>query len=137
MIKTATITQIDGVKPWEGNSGTVYYHNLQLDNGDKINIGKKQEVKVGWDITYSLTNTEVDGYIKAKSERPTEASNYAKPETPEEKTTSIIKQTCIKAACTAVAGKQVSTDVIIQMAGHFEDWILGKSVNKTTNDLPS
>lgn len=65
-IRTSKIKSIDSIKTWESSKGTIYYHNLELENGDKINIGKKSECKIGWEITYSLTGKD-DGQQEFKS----------------------------------------------------------------------
>lgn len=39
----STIKTIDKVTPYEKNGKTTFYHNLVMDNGDKINIGKTKE----------------------------------------------------------------------------------------------
>jgi hypothetical protein len=68
-MKTAKIKSIHQIKPWNGPNGTVYYHWLEMDNGDLIDIGKKKELKVGWDITYEITETQ-HKYNKAKTVKP-------------------------------------------------------------------
>jgi len=75
MIKTAKVAQVVSTKPFNGSHGTIIYNNLVLDNGDKINIGKKTEMQVGWEISYSLTGGD-DGqqeYKRAKAEKKPDA----------------------------------------------------------------
>ena len=43
MIKTAKISKVNNKKEWQGPKGTIIYHDLIMDNGDKINIGKKKD----------------------------------------------------------------------------------------------
>ena len=64
---TSKVTKVVNSKPYNGQNGTVYYHLLQMDNGDKINIGKKKELSVGDEITYEITETGQQEYNKAKS----------------------------------------------------------------------
>jgi len=62
------VVKIESVKPWTGSNGTVHYHNLEMDNGDKINIGKKKELSIGDELSYEIV--EQDGsseYHKAKT----------------------------------------------------------------------
>lgn len=68
-MKTAKINEVyditgDGVK-WNGN----YYHNLLMDNGEKINIGKKKKMERGQEISYELTG-EDDGQQEFKKAKP-------------------------------------------------------------------
>lgn len=70
-MKTSKVKEVTNVKEWAGSNGTVYYHNLIMENGDKINIGKKKQLNVGDELTWELT--EQDGsseYPKAKTVNP-------------------------------------------------------------------
>ena len=75
-MKTSKVKTITSVKPYNGQNGTVHYHNLIMENGDKINIGKKKEVQVGWELNYEIVGDQKeDGtyqqeYPKAKSVQP-------------------------------------------------------------------
>jgi len=125
MIKTAKVTEINGEpKPFTNSYGTTYYHNLVMDNGDRINIGKKSQVQVGWELTYELTG-EDDGqqeYLKAKSAKregdfkPSTGSN-------DNRQQSIVRQTCLKAASEFHAQSTVSAEEVIQTAEKFEAWV--------------
>ena len=61
-IKTVKEVAGDGIK-WRG----VYYHQLEMENGDKINIGKKKLQEVGWELTYEFTGDGQKEYRDAKS----------------------------------------------------------------------
>lgn len=67
MIKQSRIKEVVSVKPYEGKHGTTYYYNLILENGDKINIGKKNRQKPGYSITYEIVEEGQQEYNKAKS----------------------------------------------------------------------
>jgi hypothetical protein len=56
MNKTSTIKEVNGVKEWNGGNGKVYYHDLTMENGDKINMGVKSALKVGDELTYYFTD---------------------------------------------------------------------------------
>ena len=54
-MKTSKIKTVVSIKPHQTEKyGTTFYHNLEMENGDKINIGKKKEQKVGWELTYEI-----------------------------------------------------------------------------------
>lgn len=72
-IKTSKIKTVVSTKSYTGTHGITIYHNLEMENGDKINIGKKSEQKVGWELTYEITD-EGQEYNKAKSAKKEEAS---------------------------------------------------------------
>ena len=70
-MKTSKIKTIAECKPWTGEKGTVYYHNLAMENGDKINIGKKKELSVGEELHYEIIgDIGQHEYTKAKSVNP-------------------------------------------------------------------
>ena len=65
-MKTDKIKQIHSVKPWNSSNGVIHYHNLEMENGDKINIGKKSQMQVGWEITYEITEYGQQEFQPAK-----------------------------------------------------------------------
>ncbi len=73
-IKTSKIKTVVSAKPYTGPHGTTIYHNLEMENGDKINIGKKNEQKVGYELTYEIVD-EGQEYNKAKSAKKEEVAN--------------------------------------------------------------
>ena len=67
-VKTSKIKSIRDVKEHNNRYGTTYYHNLELDNGDRINIGKKEPQKIGNELTYEIIgDLGQHEYTKAKS----------------------------------------------------------------------
>jgi len=72
-IKTSKIKTVVSSKPFTNNYGTTIYHNLLMENGDKISIGKKTEQKVGWELTYEIVD-EGQEYNKAKSAKKEEVA---------------------------------------------------------------
>ena len=69
MVKSK-VEKIVGIKPWTGANGTVYYHSLLMDNGDKISLGKKKELAIGEELTYEILETGQQEYNKAKAINP-------------------------------------------------------------------
>lgn len=68
-IKTSKVKLIDGEpKEWGSGGMHTYYHNLEMENGDCINIGKKQPLKIGDEVTYEIIgDLGQHKYTKAKS----------------------------------------------------------------------
>ena len=64
-MKTAKITACTFAREWAGTNGTVYYHDLTLDNGDSGSVGTKEKnsskIAVGETITYNLEAKEFNG----------------------------------------------------------------------------
>lgn len=75
-MKTSKVKAIQSVKPYNGQHGVTYYHNIELENGDKINIGKKKELQVGYEVTYEIIGDPGQHeYTKAKAVKP-EQNNF-------------------------------------------------------------
>lgn len=67
-MKTSKIKEVKGINEFQNEYGTTYYHDLEMENGDKINIGKKSECQVGWELDYMIIGDEgQQEYVKAKS----------------------------------------------------------------------
>jgi len=69
-MKTSKIKQILDNKEHVNNYGTTIYHNLLMENGDKINIGKKALQQVGWELTYEIVEEGQHEFNKAKAVNP-------------------------------------------------------------------
>lgn len=65
-MKKSKIKLIESIKNHTNSYGTTIYHNLEMVNGDKINIGKKKLQIVGWEIMYEIVDSGQE-YNKAKS----------------------------------------------------------------------
>lgn len=65
-MKTSKIKEVVKTKDHSNSFGTTIYHCLLMENGDKIEIGKKTLQKVGWELTYEVTDSAFE-YHKAKS----------------------------------------------------------------------
>jgi hypothetical protein len=67
--KTAKITRTVFVSDWAGPNGPVYYHEIELSNGDKGQIGSKEKMPAklnpGSELTYTIEETSRGNKIKA------------------------------------------------------------------------
>ena len=137
-MKTSKITQIKSQKQWKD----VTYYSLILENGDKINIGKKKPLSVGQDIVYEIDAND-DGqqeFMKAKT--PKVDSNGMQPNTSftksESRDESIYKCNSLNNAVALHAGGNASVERVIETAKVFYNYLTGTD-NKTeskTDDLP-
>lgn len=63
MEKKAKITRVTFKNKWEGNGNTVYYHDIELDNGDKGSIGTKEQMPArlnpGQELTYTIDGNKI------------------------------------------------------------------------------
>jgi len=53
-IKTSKVKSVKSTKDWNSPNGLIKYHLVNLENGDKINIGKKKQLQIGDEITYEI-----------------------------------------------------------------------------------
>jgi hypothetical protein len=98
------IKRIESTNEWTGPNGTIIYHSLEMENGDKINIGKKKLQQIGWEVSYEITDTSQE-YNKAKGIMQEGQSFTPQAKTPQNDKTSdqILWSVCLKEA-TALYG---------------------------------
>ena len=114
---TSKIKNIESVKPYEGKNGTTYYHNLEMENGDKINIGKLKEQEVGFELTYEFTQTVGEReFTKAKSVTPMfkKSSNGSQRE-------DIAKSVAFKGAIDLVVSDRIDIQDVERYTNQFFD----------------
>lgn len=70
---TSKIKEVVRTKDYTGAHGTIFYHDLVMENGDKIQLGKKTLQNVGYELSYEITD-EGHEYNKAKSIKPEEVN---------------------------------------------------------------
>lgn len=75
---TSKIKEIVEVTEHTNDYGVTYYHNLVMQNGDKINIGKKKKQLPSWELTYEITGDESEMFRKAKAVQKEEGDYPAK-----------------------------------------------------------
>lgn len=130
-MKTSKIKEVTSVKPHTNAHGTTQYHCLVMENGDKINIGKKSIQQVGWELTYELTGGD-DGqqeFKKAKAAQKMDTPTNGVQQSNPTKDKSIIAQVALKCACNVLQQSQAGHDsnVVTKMAEDFNTWLLNKS----------
>lgn len=82
MEKTATITRTVFKNEYTGQHGKVFYHDVELDNGDKGSIGAKdkepEKLNPGKTITYIIEATDKGNKIKLVNAAQQQFNNGAK-----------------------------------------------------------
>jgi hypothetical protein len=130
-MKTAKITKVVSKKDFTNSYGTTIYHQLQMDNGDKIEIGKKKELKEGWELTYEITDDGFE-YHKAKSVQPlpqTTATNTTTQSNPSGLNVQnlIVAQSSLSSAVEFCKNNALSEDRdVLDTADLFYKWVLTK-----------
>lgn len=137
-MKTSKIKTVVSIKPHQTQKyGTTFYHNLEMENGDKINIGKKKEQQVGWELTYEITEQGQQEYNKAKAVAP-ESFNKSNNYTPsnssnDDRQLLIVKQSSIKAA--VEFDNQCTIEDMLKNAEIIKDWVMGTDVQKKVDKV--
>lgn len=128
-IKTAKIKEIKHISPWSGNGATIYYHHLVMDNGDQIDIGKKSECKVGWELTYKLIGDPgQQEFTKAKSEKKPDG-NFFQQKNMNGKGQASFALAYAKdyAGFYINQGRDYTPEQVIETAGKFNQWLKSNS----------
>lgn len=116
-MKTSKIKTVHSAKEYAGKNGVTIYHNLTMENGDEINIGKKKTCVVGDELTYELTGDD-DGqqrFKKAKSVQP--ENNFKAGYKSEPKDQGIITYlSCLSSACVRFQQSTASDETILAFA---------------------
>ncbi len=137
-MKTSKIKTVVSIKPHQTEKyGTTFYHNLEMENGDKINIGKKKEQKVGWELSYEITEQGQHEYNKARAVAP-ESFNKSNNYTPsnssnDDRQLLIVKQSSIKAA--VEFDNQCTIEDLLKNAEIIKDWVMGNDVQKKVDKV--
>jgi len=136
-MKTSKIKTVVSIKPHKNSYGETFYHNLEMENGDKINIGKKKEQQVGWELTYEITEQGQQEYNKAKAVAP-ESFNKSNNYTPsnssnDDRQLLIVKQSSIKAA--VEFDNQCTIEDLLKNAEIIKDWVMGNDVQKKVDKV--
>ena len=71
MAKTSKVKTVHRCKEWGQGERKTFYHDIEMENGDKLNIGFKTQKQVGEELTYKFTD-EVGQheFTKAKTVNP-------------------------------------------------------------------
>jgi hypothetical protein len=143
MVKSAKISKVTSKKEWQGPKGTIIYHDLVMDNGDKINIGKKKDQLEGWEITYEIVgDVGQQEYVKAKAAQPEGGFTKSFGGAPKNNK-QITELACLKVAATISAayigqGHKVTPEDVINLKNKFTQDILkeDKPVEKPVETTP-
>jgi len=70
-MKTSKVKIIAECKEYTNDYGTTFYHNIEMENGDKLNIGKKKALQIGNELNYEFVgDLGQHEYTKAKTVNP-------------------------------------------------------------------
>jgi hypothetical protein len=134
METTSKIKTVVSTKPYVNDYGTTIYHNLLMENGDKISIGKKNEQKVGWELTYEIVDTGQE-YNKAKAIKKSEVIETNQPTNKNEGVQRmIVAQNSITNAVNFHQGSGPNDEAdILNTAEKFFNWVIKKGGENGSN----
>lgn len=112
---TAKITKMQFKNEWESpQGGTIFYHNIELDNGDKGSIGAKKKepdfLAVGSELEYTLQESDKGNKIKRVQQQGGGFKKKFDPEWEKYKQRLIVKQNCMTNAVRLVAPFNAGAD---------------------------
>ena len=127
MEKTSVIKSCVFTKEFKGDNGSVFYHNLTMENGDSGSIGAKEQnppkLAVGQELTYTIETTERGNKIKAVSNKPKFGGGSGRPSEPIELKMATFSLSYAKDI--VVSGK-IETDKMFALADKMYEWINSK-----------
>ena len=141
-MKTSKIKTVVSIKPHQTEKyGTTFYHNLEMENGDKINIGKKKEQQEGWGLTYEITEQGQHEYNKARAVAP-ESFNKSNNYTPsnssnDDRQLLIVRQSSLTRAIEFMQlnNTKCTEDKLLNQAETFVQWVMGNDVQKKVDKV--
>jgi len=126
--KLSKVKNVQGSGTWENNGTLFYKFEYEMEDGQIVNaMHKSQEprFKVGEEVEYLITNAQ---YNNGKINKPQQGgfsggSSGGKGFNDPKKQSSIIAQSCIKAACDLYSGLNKDPKEVIEAADLFFTWV--------------
>jgi len=112
-----------------------------MENGDKINIGKKKEQKVGWELTYEITEQGQHEYNRARavaSESFNKSNNFTSSNSSnDDRQLRIVRQSSITRAIEFMQlnNTKCTDDELLNQAETFVQWVMGTDVQKKVDKV--
>lgn len=130
-MKTSKITKINYAKTWNGEKGTVYYHDVEFENGDKGSAGFNKECPAEYEIgtthDYELTpnaNPQYAGKIKfIKANVGGGKGGFSKPANNAGFALSYAKDVMIASMAEGSKMPFLNSDQVLILAEKFYNWL--------------
>jgi hypothetical protein len=129
MEKTSKITRTVFKNEWTGQNGVVFYHEIELENGDKGQIGCKDK-EPSWlnpcqELTYTIEVTDKGNKIKRVNAKPSYNGGGGKSGSPASFALSYAKDVVI-ASWGEHAPKKMASEDLFKIADKMYEWMKGK-----------
>ena len=123
---TSKVKLITGTKVWKWPNWDVFYHSMEMENGDKVNVGKKTDnfFKVGDEINYDVVSTDEYWVKKIKEIKEEFKKGWYTPVNPR---ITAVSMAMSYAKDLVVAGKVELKDLEVEATKIF-DW-MNKQIN--------
>jgi hypothetical protein len=128
-MKTSKISKINFVKTWSGEKGTVYYHDIEFENGDKGQAGFKSECPAEYEIgtTHDYESTENGQYAPKlkfiKAGGFTGKAGFSKPANNAGFALSYAKDIMIASMSKESKTDALTSDHCLKLADKFFNWL--------------
>ena len=108
----------------------VLYHKLEMDNEDKIDIGKQKEQQVGWELTYEIVEEGQQEFDKAKAVSPDKfksngQTSYSSSVKKDDVQELIVRQSSLRSSIEFCKGSNGSVEDIFYLADECYKWVMG------------
>jgi len=153
--KTSKIKEVVSAKEWNGANGfSSIYHDLIMENGDKINLGKKTMQEVGTELSYKIIEGGQQEYQKSKPWNPDYDNKFAgskKTTAPSNNgtmskedwenknlktSTNISRQSALKAAIDFCRNQDCPIEHVLEQATIFHHWQMTGEVLDVPKEMP-
>ena len=138
-VKTSKIKEVINTKEWNGANGfSSIYHDLIMENGDKINLGKKTIQEVGAELSYKIieggqneyqkskpVNPDYDNKFGGSNKTPSTNNNMSKKDWENKdlkQATHISRQSALKAAIDFCRNQDCPIEHVLEQATMFHHW---------------
>jgi hypothetical protein len=131
MEKTAKITRTVFKNEWNNpKGGSVFYHDIELDNGDKGSIGAKDKepskLNPGQEITYTIESGEKGNKIKAVNTNANGFNGAKKQPANNSSFALAYSKDILIASWSEHSPKKLSSEDMFKLADKMHEWMEGK-----------
>ncbi len=130
-MKKSKIVKIQFTKPWDSGKGTVYFHDVEFENGDRGQCGLQKELppdyEIGTEHEYELTpNGNYPNKIKFNKPKSSGGGGFSKPVNNAGFALSYAKDVLIASWQPNSGGKPLTSENMFTLADKMLTWLESK-----------
>lgn len=127
---TAKVEKVEFKREWNGNNGTIYYHDVTMSNGHVVSIGKKKlnDIEIGKEYKYKVDENGrfIDlGYLENRRNAPAPGARK-KPTFQREPYHQKIAGFALSYSKDLVISDKIPLEQLITMSDKLYNWLLSK-----------